>query len=356
MAEESFEERNEAPSPKRRSDAREKGNVARSIEINSALVLLAAIFVLQFSGAWMLHESQNIISFYFQLIQRPELSIEATVEIAKYALYIFLKLSFPIALVIMIIGFVANIIQIGFLFTGHPLIPKLEKVDPIQGFKRMFSIRSFVEAFKSIAKFGIVSVVSYLIIKNEFDTILTLSQMSIMAIWLFLLQASFKLFLYITLVLIVLAILDYLYQRYEYEKNLRMTRQELKEERKQLEGDPLIKARIRSLQREMSRRRMMEEVPKATVVVTNPTHYAIALRYEPDEMEAPVVVAKGKEFLAQKIREIAVQKNIPVVEDKALVRAMYGLVNVGEPIPVQFFNAVAEIMAYVYKLKNKIAA
>jgi flagellar biosynthetic protein FlhB len=198
--------------------------------------------------------------------------------------------------------------------------------------------------------------VAFITIRGEFETMLTLCHTSVGAIWMFILFLSFKIVFRVALVLVLLAILDYAYQKYEHEKKLKMTRQEVKEERKQMEGDPLVKSRIRSLQREMARRRMMEEVPKATVVVTNPTHLAIAIRYEPEEMETPVVLAKGKQYVAERIKEIALKENIPVVEDKPLARAMYDMIEPGDEIPVQFFNAVAEILAYVYKLKNKVAA
>jgi flagellar biosynthetic protein FlhB len=167
---------------------------------------------------------------------------------------------------------------------------------------------------------------------------------------------SFKVILRIALVLLVLAILDYAYQRYEHEKGLKMTKQEIKEEHKQAEGDPQIKSRVRSLQREMARRRMMQEVPKATVVVTNPTYIAIAMRYEPGEMEAPKVIAKGKRLIAEQIKKLALGAGVPIIEDKPLARAMYDKVNVGDDIPMEFFSAVAEILAYVYKLRKKEAA
>ena len=185
---------------------------------------------------------------------------------------------------------------------------------------------------------------------------LTLSDASVLSIWTYALAASYKVILRIVLAMIIIAVLDYAYQRFEHEKQLKMTHQEVKEERKQLEGDPQVKSRIRSLQREMARRRMMEQVPKATVVVTNPTHLAIALRYEPKENDAPVVVAKGKDLIAQRIKKLAKENNIPVVEDKPLARSMYNKVEVGFPIPVEFFTAVAEVMAYVYRLKNRNAA
>jgi flagellar biosynthetic protein FlhB len=213
-----------------------------------------------------------------------------------------------------------------------------------------------VEAFKGILKISIILGIACITIQQELVKIIQLMNMSLTAIWSIIVSLCYLITLRITLALLILAILDYAYQRYQYEKNLRMTRQEVKEERKQMDGDPAVKSRIRSLQREMARRRMMDEVPKATVVVTNPTHVAIAIRYEASRMDAPRVVAKGKLLLAQRIREIALQNNIPVVENKKLARALYDIVEPGDVIPVQFYTAVAEILAYVYRLKNMVAS
>jgi flagellar biosynthetic protein FlhB len=235
-------------------------------------------------------------------------------------------------------------------------MPKLEKINPVSGFSRFFSMRSIVETLKNIVKLVLIICVAYITLKKEFLTMLTLADASVLSIWAYVLAVSYKVILRIALAMVIIAILDYAYQRFEHEKQLKMTHQEVKEERKQLEGDPQVKARIRSLQREMARRRMMEQVPKATVVVTNPTHLAIALRYEPKENDAPVVVAKGKDLIAQKIKKLAQENDVPVVEDKPLARSMYDKVEVGFPIPVEFFTAVAEIMAYVYRLKNRNAA
>lgn len=356
MPEESFEERTEAPSPKKRSDARQKGNVAKSTEINSVFVLLTGLLLLRFFGPWLVENISEIITKSGKLIASPELTTTSVIQYFRESVILFFKLSLPISLSILLIGVLANIIQIGIIFTFHPMIPNLEKINPLTGFKRMFSLRSLVESVKSIFKMVIIALVAYIIIKGEFANMLRLGNTSVGAIWIFILTVGFKIVFYAALVLLVLALLDLAYQRYEHEKKLRMTRQEVKEERKQMEGDPQVKARIRSLQREMARRRMMEEVPKATVVVTNPTTLAIAIRYESLEMSSPVVVAKGKRVIAEKIKEIAKKANVPIVEDKPLARAMYDQVEPGDEIPVAFYNAVAEILAYVYRLKNKKAA
>ncbi len=356
MAEEFAEEKTEAPSEKKRHDARERGNVAKSTEVNSVLVLLSAVLTIRLFGGWIFREIAAGTTNMLSSISDSSMSVERFTFLTYKALSITAKATLPIALTILITGAVANIAQIGFLFTFKPLEPDLEKINPIKGFGRLFSFRSLFETLKNIAKLVVIGMVAYISLKSDLDDMMHLSDISVAAIWAFMLTCGFKLLLKIVLVLIIIAVLDYAYQRYDYEKRLRMSRQELKEERKQLEGDPQIKARIRSLQREMARRRMMEQVPKATVVVTNPTFIAIALRYEPDKHDAPVVVAKGKRLIAERIRELAVRNSVPIVENKPLARAMYDKVEVGSQIPVEFFTAVAEIMAYVYRLKNRSAA
>ncbi len=356
MPEDSFEERTEQASPKRKKEAREKGNVAKSTEVNSVLVLLTGIILLRIMGPWLFQRVGAMSMESFALINTPVMDHTAFIAHFTDRVLDFFKMTLPIILVIMGVGLFSNVIQIGFLLTLKPLMPKLEKINPLSGFKRMFSLRSLVEAAKSVLKVLIISFVAFLIMKGAFNDMLTLCYTTIGAIWVFILQLGFKIVIGVALVLIILAILDYAYQRFEHEKKLKMTKQEVKEERKQIEGDPMVKSRIRSLQREMARRRMMEEVPKATVVVTNPTHLAIAIRYEASEMETPEVVAKGKNVIAEKIKEIAKKSDVPIVEDKPLARAMYDVVQPGDSIPFQFFNAVAEILAYVYKLKNKVAA
>lgn len=356
MADDSSDDRTEAPSPKRRRDAREKGNVAKSTEINSVFVLLAGIFMMRVLSGWFFGQIGSGFEQSFQMISNPVINQESVILYIRSATIKFFMVSLPIVGVIMVVGLLANIFQIGFLFTTTPIIPKLEKINPLSGMKKMFSLRSLVEAAKSILKMVIIAVVAYLTMKSEFENILVLCNTSVGYIWIFILNVAFRIVFYVALVLMVLALFDFLYQRHEQEKKMKMTHQEVKEERKQLEGDPQVKARIRSLQREMARRRMMDDVPKATVVVTNPTHLAIALRYDSAEMETPVVVAKGRELVAAKIREIAKKNDIPIVEDKPLARAMYDKIEPGDAIPLEFFNAIAEILAYVYKLKNNHAA
>lgn len=356
MADESNDEKTEAPSEKKRQDAREKGTVAKSTEINSVIVLLTALFLIKILGPWIVKELSSSMLEFMSIISDTEMDYSRLILLVRKALILLGKVAAPITGSILIMGVVANVAQVGFLFTLKPLMPKLEKINPISGFTRLFSMRSIVETIKNIIKLTIIITIAYITLKKEFGTMLTLSDASVLSIWTYALAVSYKVILRIALAMIIIAVLDYAYQRFEHEKQLKMTHQEVKEERKQLEGDPQVKSRIRSLQREMARRRMMEQVPKATVVVTNPTHLAIALRYAPEENDAPVVVAKGKDLIAQRIKKLAKESNVPVVEDKPLARSMYDKVEVGFPIPMEFFTAVAEVMAYVYRLKNRNAA
>ncbi len=356
MADESFEERTEAPTDKRRSEAREKGNVAKSAEINSALVLLAGILVLKLSGPWMYSQLLGFIRSPFEYIAHPFADVAFCSALAAKSLSFLFYICLPVCLVILVIGIAANLVQIGFLFTLQPLTPRLDKLDLISGMKRLFSVRSIVEMIKDVAKLLIVGIIAYVTIKGEFDKFICLWDASPAVIFSFILNVSFKIVFRVVIALLFISLLDYLYQRYEYEKKLKMTKQEVKEEHKQMDGDPQIKSRVRSLQREMARRRMMQEVPKATVIVTNPTFIAIAIRYEPDEMQTPKVVAKGKRLMAEQIKKKALEADIPIVEDKPLARAMYDKVEPGDDIPIEFFAAVAEVMAYVYRLRKRNAA
>jgi flagellar biosynthesis protein FlhB len=356
MADESFDDKTEAPTEKKRSESREKGNVAKSTEINSVLVLIAGILLLKLFGPWMMHQLSRHMYEMFQSISDTGMDQRRVIEITIRSLSTTLWILLPVVCGIMFIGVLANVIQVGFLLTGQPLIPNLSKIDPIAGFKRLISIRSLVETVKNIIKLFIIGWVAYVTLIAEFPKMMMLADSSVGAILAFVGATTYNIVMRVALVLVILAILDYAYNRYDNEKKLKMTKQEVKDEHKQMEGDPKVKARIKSMQREIARRRMMQEVPKATVVVTNPTYIAIAMRYEPRENESPVVVAKGKRLIAAKIKQIAMENGIPIVEDKPLARAMYDKVVVGFPLPADFFAAVAEIMAYVYRLKHKVAA
>jgi len=260
----------------------------------------------------------------------------------------------PILFLALLCGLLINILQIGFLFTTKPLMPKLERISPIKGFKRIFSLKTLIELLKCLLKIIVMGLILY----NDFKTLLTqfpaLTGAEIYTTFLGILRIAFRLALKMTLALAIIAAFDYLFQWWNYEKELRMTKQEVKDEYKLTEGDPQIKGRIKQKQRQMSAMRMMQQVPSADVVITNPTHYAVALSYKQGENEAPVVVAKGQDHLARKIKELAKEHHIELVENKALARSLYQFCDIGDEIPAEFYQAVADILVYVYQQKNKL--
>lgn len=351
MAQDNDQEKTESATPKKRSEARKKGQITHSREIPSVFVLLGSIGFFFFGGSWMFWSLVQIIRNFFQRA--------ATIQWTAENLHSFFwqlsgqlaHLLMPFVLLIMLVGIIGNICQVGFLFTTQPLSPKLSKLNPISGLKRLVSLRSLIEMLKSLAKLGIVGWVSYLLVKGETDAIAALIRMDVLTILRYIGNVALRILIATSGVMVILAGLDYLFQHWQHEKDLKMTKQEVKDEHKQAEGDPAVKSRIRSVQREMARRRMMEAVPGATVVITNPTHLAIALKFE-NSFHAPVVVAKGAGYIAERIRSTAKANDVPIVEQKSLARALYKSVEIGQFIPVELYRAVAEILAYVYRLKG----
>ena len=353
MAEESFQEKTEQPTPKKIADARKKGTVAQSREIPSAIILLTALGFFFFSGSWMFSSMSEFMGVMFRnigLFRIHDITTASTLSII--ILKNVLSIILPFMLAVVVAGIVANIVQIGFLFSPEAFSPKLSKFNPIKGIKKLFSLKSLVELVKSLIKITFVGGIAYLTIKTELKTIPTLMQMDIKDIISFIGTTSFKICLYVSLALIIMAVLDYAYQKYEHTKSLKMTKQEVKDENKQTEGDPKVKARIRSIQIEMSRRRMMEAVPEADVVITNPTQLAIALKFDSEKMLAPKIVAKGAGKIAERIREIADENHVPIVENKPLARTLFKIAEIGDYIPAELYQAVAEVLAYVYRLKG----
>lgn len=349
----SDQEKTEQPTGKKRNEARNKGQVAQSREIPSVVVLIGALSVFSFGGSWMFSKLSTLVSNLLNNLSSLNWTAENLTLFGWQLLGQFVQLIAPLVLVIMFLGVVANVGQVGFLLSLEPLTPKLNKLNPLSGFKRFFSLRSLVELLKSLLKMGIVGWVVFVILKKKMDIIPALLQADVAEILSFTGEVAFKIILVACIALGVMAAMDFLYQRWHHEKDLRMTKQEVKDENKQSEGDPAVKARIRSAQREMAQRRMMEAVPQATVVITNPTHLAIALKFESD-YQAPMVVAKGAGFIAEKIRNIAKENDIPIVEQKPLARALYKTVEISQYIPAELYRAVAEVLAYVYRLKGLV--
>ena len=352
MAEQSFQEKTEQATPKKREEARKKGQVAKSKELSSIAVLAAATVYLFFQAETQMHKISHFLKRTFLDIPAVASEELPLVEYTSHSVISILQFSLPIMLVLVVVAFMANILQTGFVLSVDPLTPKASKLDPVAGLKRILSKRSLVELAKSIGKLVIVGWAAGSTLKGAFDRLVPLIYQEAPQIMGVLGEESIHVLIKCCWVILLLAFLDFFYQRWEHAENLKMTKQEVKDEHKQTEGDPHVKSRIRSIQRESAKKRMMEEVPKADVVITNPTRLAVALRYDPGKTQAPVVVAKGARIVAARIRELAQQHHIPLVENRPLAQNLYNL-EVGQEIPAETYQAVAEILAYVYSLKKK---
>jgi flagellar biosynthesis protein FlhB len=351
MAEGQDQEKTEKATPKKKSEARKKGQIAQSREIPSVMVLLGALSVFYFAGGWMFNQLAEVMRGIFNhLIQHDFSGEQAQLLLGHLFLQLFILLA-PLLLVILVAGIFSNLVQTGFMLTGETLTPKLSKLNPLSGIKRLFSLRSSVEVLKAILKVIIVGGMSYATLFKEMDHIPALVELEIPQIMAFMGHVALRLGYYTCLVLLVLAGIDYLFQYWQHERDLRMTKQEVKDEHRQQEGDPMVRSRIRSVQREMAQKRMMEAVPDATVVITNPTHLAVALKFD-RSMPAPKVVAKGAGHIAEKIKSLANEHDVPVIEQKPLARALYKNVEIDQFIPADLYHAVAEMLAYVYRLKG----
>lgn len=349
---ENDQERTEQPSSRKREQARQEGNIAVSKELGSFFMILGSLLVLYFAGLWMATASAEFMKNSFHIV-REEMTVKAVSELFQSVSYKFFLIIMP-ALFIPVFGALSYVIQNGFVFTGKGLTPDFSKIDPLSGFKRMFSLNSIAELVKSLLKVGVLTYVVYVNVASEWHNIPLLIDMEMMSSVAYMAKVTLSIMTKTVWVIAVIAGLDYLYQKWSHEKGLRMTKDEIKEENKELEGDPVVKARIKAIQRELARKRMMQDVPAADVVVTNPTHLAVALKYDRLKGGAPIVVAKGAGFIAEKIRELARKSGVPVIENKPLARSLFKIVEVGSEIPVDLYKAVAELLAYVYRLKNRI--
>lgn len=348
------QEKTEAATPKKRQEARKKGQVAKSPEISSALIMLVSFISLGFLGPLLYKQMLELLRSSLATIATQDLTINNIHHLAIGLIIFLLKCCLPLMLVVIIIALVANLGQVGFLLTAEPLTPKLEKLDPIKGFQRIFSKRALVELVKSLFKVTVIGYLSYITIKEELDQLILLMKMSPPEIVGVIASLTHKLGIRIAFALLLIAFADYAYQRWEHEQSLKMSKHEVKEEHKMVEGNPQIKGKIREKQRQMAMRRMMQDIPKADVVITNPTHLAIALKYDLGKYNAPYVLAKGEGHLAQRIKEIAKEHKIVVMENKPLAQALYKSAEINQEIPPELYQAVAEILAFVFKLKRKI--
>ena len=346
-------EKTERATPQRRREARREGQVARSAELTSALTMLTGVILLRMTGPKFWDTWMNAMTKSFSSAGSVDLAKQGQVlGLMHQNLRLMLGLLGPLFGAVMVVGAATGFAQTGPMFLPNLLLPKFSRLNPIEGFKRIFSVRGLVEAGKSLLKLVIVGVVVYAATQGVIDKVVMLTQTQVQTLPAFVGQIVFKLAIEIGILFVLLAFLDYLFQRFEFEKSIRMSREEIKQEHRNQEGDPLIRSQLRQRGRALAMRRMMQDVPKADVVVTNPTHFAVALRYDASTMTAPQVIAKGQDEMARRIRETARQAGVPLMENKPLAQALYREVEIGTEVPAELFRAVAEVLAAVYRLRD----
>jgi len=354
MAEQEGQEKTEVPTEKKRRESREEGQVAFSKELSSAALLAGIVLTLVATSPIILDAMRQLMSQIFRdLAQRKELSIDIIFTLSGEILSIILPAFAPFAAVIIFAGIFASVLQVGVLITFKAIAPKFNKISPLTGLKRLFSSQSLADFLKSMAKLIIVGFVGYLTYIDKITELNGLSVSTPESILIYNFTVVAEVAGKIVLALVAIAIFDYFYQRWHHEQQLMMTKQEVKDETKQTEGDPQLKARIRQIQREMSNARMMQEVPKADAVIVNPTHFSVAILYDRDVMTAPEVIAKGADHLALRMRTVARENNVPILERPELARDLYANVEIGDDIPERFYKAIAEILAFVYRLRKR---
>ena len=347
------EDKTEPATPKRRKEAREEGKVAKSVELNTAFLLLVSVIFFLFTAKYMGEKLKGIFIHFIKLAGGYHLNLDSANALYNSINSTMFSFLIPFFVVLIISALLINIVQVGFMITPKVIELKFDKINPVNGLKNMFSLRSFGELVKSFLKAIVMTYVLWIFIKHGVPKWQKLTTKPVDVVFSILIKDTFLIVIYILIFIIFMAILDYLFQKYTFEKSIRMTKHEVKDEYKQMEGDPKVKQKIRSMQMEIARRRMMEEVKKADVVITNPTHYAVALKYDSATMNAPKVIAKGMNLIAQKIKELAKKNDIPIVEKPELAQELYKKVSLDKEIPEELYKAVAEILAYVYRLKNK---
>lgn len=348
---ESIAEKRFPATPKRRQEARKKGQVFKSQELTSAVILLALVGLLKF---WLPVMFETLADFFRYAADLPldwnsRLVWDVMADLCWQCLYLL----GPLFLVTIVVAITVNFLQVRALFTVETIIPKISRLSPLQGIKRMFGLKALVQLVKSLFKVAVIGYFLFDVIRSNVNVFPALQGLTVAQSTVILGNLLFELGWKVAAAFIIIAVIDFLYQWYDYEKNLRMSHQEIKEEFKQTEGDPLLKAQIKKRQRMLAMHRMMEDVKKADVVITNPLHYAVALKYDPIKFSAPYVLAKGQGEVAQRIKEIARENDIVIMEDKPLARALYSQVELGQVIPADLYKAVAEVLAFVYRINRK---
>lgn len=354
MSGSSGQEKTEKATPRKKQEARKKGQVAKSQDLASAVNLLGVLATFYLLQDYLVRVMHNYMQTFYSTNLNRQLNEENVLELFISNSYVLLQIVGPIMLAAFLISIVANLGQVGFLFVPDAIKPKLEKINPIAGLKRIFSLRSLVELVKSLLKVTIVGYAVYSVVKGNINDLIFTVDMEPYQVFALVSSLVFKIALTAASIFLILGALDFFYQKYEFEKNLRMSKQEIKDEFKQTEGDPFIKGQRRAKQRALTMNRMIQAIPEATVVVTNPTHLSVALKYKTGEFDTPVVVAKGAGAIALKIREVATEHQVPIIENKPVAQVLYKNTEIGDEIPVDLYQAIAEILAVVYKIKGKL--
>lgn len=349
----SMSDKTEEPTPKKKKDARKQGNIAKSAEVNKAMTFIAILVVIYMMSGSIISELQgfivNILSGDFSMTMNDN-----TIKILMFKVMMsFMKIVLPISLIIMVFGILGSLIQTGLFFSMESLKPKFSKLNPLTGLKNMFSMKAIVNLIKSMVVICIMIYLGYSFMSKNFEGIIKSGDIYLPYLFNIVLDLIKSILTSITLAVAVVAALDYGYEKFSHKKGLKMTKQEVKEEYKQMEGDPHIKGKIKQKQRQMANQRMMQAVPSSTVILTNPTHISIAIRYEQRKDTTPIVVAKGVDEVAFRIREIAKSHDIPIIENVPLARLIYKEVDIDQEIPEEMYKAVAEVLVAVYKIKNK---
>ena len=353
-------EKTEPATQKKLDDARKEGQVAKSKEIANAFTLLALFLILKFyvgtMGIRLLElfsgiydRIPNVTTYYYGYMPETDVQLVFRTMLLRVILVIA-----PILLIGAVLAFVCDVVQVKWRPTTKPLKPKLSNLNPLKGVKKMISLNSLVELIKSIVKIVLISYVCYSFLKDKWAYLLNLYDITLMQGLQLIAKTVTDLGIRVAAVYMIIAFADYVYQKVKFSNDMKMTKQEIKEEYKQAEGDPQIKSKVRQKMMEVSRRRMMQDLPQADVVITNPTHYAVAVKYDVEVAEAPIVIAKGEDHLAAKIKEVARENHIEIVENKPLARMLYANVEVGQMIPPELYQAVAEVLAFVYHLQGKV--
>ncbi|MEN6460466.1 MAG: flagellar biosynthesis protein FlhB [Syntrophomonas sp.] len=347
-------EKTEQATPRRREEAKKQGQVFKSTDLNSAIILLAGCSALFISFPYMLSQLEGFTSLYLLNRTLEDINNEYAYFLLLEVLWLLAKMLLPVFLATFIAALLITYLQVGFVFSSEALLPKMDRINPIEGFKRIFSIRALVELVKSLLKVSVAGYIVYSVIKKYIYVFPKFVDMELLATINTLASIILEMALKVGIVFLIIGVIDYIYQWYEYEKSLKMSKYDVKQEFKQVEGDPQVKSRQRQIQREVAMKRMMAEVPKADVVITNPTHFAVALKYDVTSMTAPTIVAKGQDFIAKKIREVAEENRVVIVENPPLARTLYHTLEIGDVVPEELYQAVAEVLAFVYKQKKVV--